>query len=65
MAQKAKRFLRSKVSGRPAHPFTISADEGGYVGSLVGLGFVERIKERGQYFIIEKGRDWLGLENGR
>lgn len=64
MAQKAKRFLRNKVRKYPGG-FTISVDEGGYVGSLVGLGFVERIQERGQYFITEKGRDWLGLGSGR
>lgn len=66
MAQKAKRFLRNKVV-RQSGGFTISVKEGGYAGSLGGLGFLERGegRQQGQYFITEKGRDWCGLGEGR
>lgn len=37
MAQKGKRFLRNKVLKSPGG-FTAAWDEGGYVGSLIGLG---------------------------
>ena len=59
MAQKAKRFLRNKVLKSPGG-FTIQWDEGGYVGSLTGLGFVQRISDGGreQYSVTEKGREW-------
>lgn len=66
MSQKAKKFLRNKVTGQPGG-FTISVNDGGYVGSLIGLGFLKRgdALQRGQYFITERGRDWCGLDGSR
>lgn len=66
MAQKAKRFLRNKVRKHPGG-FTISADEGGYTGSLIGLGCLKRgeARQRGEYFITETGHDWCGLDKSR
>lgn len=60
MSAVAKRFLRDQVDG----PFMILPKDGGTVGSLVGLGFVEREIRKGKpsifYHITDKGRLWVG-----
>ena len=67
MSQKAKQWLRAKPS-----TFTIKPVEGGYVGSLIGLGFLKKETRQtetgpvltGAYKITDEGRDWIDRPKG-
>ena len=63
MAQKAKRWLRFKTHHGSTNSFIIRPDEGGYAGSLVGLGFISRRIVSGsndKYHITTRGIRWIG-----
>lgn len=56
---KAKKWLRKKTGGGTKKRFSFSDDEGGYVGSLRGLGYVD--SDHNGPFITTKGLLWLGF----
>lgn len=52
---RAKKWLRGKL--RDGDRFEYSPQEGGYMGSLAGLGFVVDLKD-GKAAVTESGKDW-------
>ena len=54
MAQRAKQWLRRKGN----NSFNLDKKEGGFAGSLRGLGYLIR-EENGRYRITVKGEKWL------
>ncbi len=53
MTQKAKKWL-----SKQPEVFTINKQDSGIVGSLVGLGYVERLPKM-EYRITTKGKEWI------
>ena len=64
MSQRGKQWLASKSNN---NSFSIHPAEGGNVGSLIGLGYIEKeIKqtetgpvETGKWKITDKGYEWI------
>lgn len=53
MTQKAKRWL-----SRQKETFEINPQDGGIVGSLIGLGYVQKVSTL-LYEITQSGKNWI------
>lgn len=59
---RAKKWLKRATSHGVKTRFSIFPEkDGGYAGSLVGLGFIERNED--EYTLTRKGELWIGSSN--
>ena len=63
MAQRAKQWLKARTWNGKKETFYINPNDGGYAGSLIGRGYIERIpiiNGDDKYQVTSRGLRWIG-----